>query len=201
LSNVFYFNFNNVRGVLEHFVSPFFSTEKGDFWHEIVSAHFVDKRLTDFVDVLESSILFVGFLFSEGDLFFEEFDDFGHFILGLKEESDAVAVNGLEGKAVFVELLLVFHDGDAVPEADGFEEFLLVFGSFGEDDAVVEEVHDGVLDLIVSKKSNVFLHDEFGAWFSDVEGKFGLFFEFGEFEIVDEFVEFLVVAGVDLLKS
>ena len=95
LSDVFYFDFNNVRGVLEHFVSPFFSAEKGDFWHEIVPAHFVDKRLTDFVDVLESSILFVGFLFSEGDLFFEEFYDFGHFILGLKEESDAVAVDGL----------------------------------------------------------------------------------------------------------
>jgi hypothetical protein len=65
LSDVFDFDFNNVRGVLEHFVSPFFSTEKGDFWHKIVPEHFVDKRLTDFVDVLESSILFVGFLFSE----------------------------------------------------------------------------------------------------------------------------------------
>ncbi len=46
-----------------------------------------------------------------------------------------------------------------------------------------------------------FLNDKFCAGFRDVKGEFGLVFELCEFEVVDKFVEFFVVARVDVLEA
>lgn len=98
-------------------------------------------------------------------------------------------------------LVLILHDADSIPEADSTQKLELILVFSGQDDPVIQQMHNHVLNFVISSKyDHILLHNKLRPRFCYMERQPGLLLQLTELKIIHQLIQFLVVTKIHLFE-